>query len=296
MINRLMLSSMVAFIVSAVTVWATCKIAIKKGLVDPIGPLKVHRGPIPRLGGIGIFFGFLAGSLAAIRPVQPEEWKLAPALLLIWLSGLFDDVFQLSPTLRLAIQIIAGLTVYHSGLHTAQNAPEFLCAIKTCLTIIVFTNAFNFLDGSDGLAAGSAVIAAIGFAILMARQTPAWSAVAVAIAAATCGFLVFNFPPASIFMGDSGSTVLGFVFALLALRFDFSVSHTSLIPLIIVAIPLVDFGLAVFRRLSSGRSPFEGDRSHFYDLLLQKGWSPRKVALCTYVAVTCCVALALTLR
>jgi UDP-GlcNAc:undecaprenyl-phosphate GlcNAc-1-phosphate transferase len=123
---------------------------------------------------------------------------------------------------------------------------------------------------------------------------PEWSSVAYAMAAACCGFLVFNFPPARIFMGDSGSTLLGFLLAFMTLRFKFSASRVNLAPLIIVAIPLIDFGLAVSRRVLSGRSIFEGDRFHFYDLLLQKGWSPRQVALCTYVAAIGCAALALT--
>jgi UDP-GlcNAc:undecaprenyl-phosphate GlcNAc-1-phosphate transferase len=298
MINQLLLPSIAALIVSALTVWATSKVAIRIGLVDPQGPLKIHKEPISRLGGIGIFFGFLAGALAAseIQPVDTQQWHLLLPLALIWISGLLDDFFQLSPFLRLTIQMIAGLLVFRSELHILHDAGAFLSALKTCGIIIVFSNAFNFLDGSDGLAAGSGAISAIGFAILMAHQMPQWSSFAVALAAASCGFLVFNFPPARIFMGDSGSTVLGFVLAVLTLRFHFSVSRSSLVPLILVAIPLIDFALAILRRVAAGRSVFEGDRSHFYDLLLKRGWSPRKVALCTYFAATCCVALALTLK
>jgi UDP-GlcNAc:undecaprenyl-phosphate GlcNAc-1-phosphate transferase len=299
MMIRLLLSSLVAFAVAALAVWTTSKTAVKLGFVDPPGPLKIHRGPIPRLGGIGIFFGFLAGAALAIRPVHPEAWRVLPALILIWLSGLLDDLFQLSPLVRLTIQIVAGVIValvYRPDLYAVDHVAALFYVLKTCFTIIVFTNAFNFLDGSDGLAAGGGAIAAVGFAIVMARQMPEWSGIAAAIAAASCGFLLFNFPPASIFMGDSGSTVVGFLLAVMALRFDFSVRHTSLVPLIIVAIPLIDFGLAVLRRVSSGRSVFEGDRFHFYDLLLQKGWSPRSVALCTYALAIGCVALALTIK
>jgi UDP-GlcNAc:undecaprenyl-phosphate/decaprenyl-phosphate GlcNAc-1-phosphate transferase len=163
---------------------------------------------------------------------------------------------------------------------------------------VLFINSFNFLDGSDGLCAGVAgIIAAAylvfsGFTLSSPGSTVAWSLLGVSV-----GFLVFNFPPARIFMGDSGSTVLGFVTAFLA--FDFyranptSEHHIALaVPLLMAAVPLLDGILAVIRRLHEKRSPLHGDRRHFYDLLLELGWSPRKVTLTVYAltAAMCVIA------
>ena len=158
--------------------------------------------------------------------------------------------------------------------------------------------AFNFLDGTDGLAAGvtatiasayllfpGAALGALGYAL-------AWS-----LLGASAAFLLFNFPPAKIFMGDSGSSTLGFCVAFLGLDFvaakSVNAAATALIfPLLVAALPLADALLAILRRLKSGRSPFQGDRRHFYDLLLAAGWTTRRVAITGYLLTALLAGLA----
>jgi UDP-GlcNAc:undecaprenyl-phosphate GlcNAc-1-phosphate transferase len=146
----------------------------------------------------------------------------------------------------------------------------------------------NMLDGADGLAAGVASIITLAFILLTSSQIDPWGKVLEFSFLGSCvGFLLFNFPPAKIFMGDSGSTVLGFVLAVMSLSFyrHSPRDHNSvLVPLLFAGVPLFDAAFAVVRRLGRGISPFQGDREHFYDLLLKSGWSARNVAFASYAA------------
>jgi UDP-GlcNAc:undecaprenyl-phosphate/decaprenyl-phosphate GlcNAc-1-phosphate transferase len=258
------------------------------GLYDSVGPLKIHLQAIPRLGGVAIALAFAAGISLAGPVSRMHVWPFLAALILIWAAGLADDIWFLAPPLRLAAQIGGGIFLWCGGwqLPWLKPGPANLAAV--CLLTVLLINSFNFLDGSDGLCAGvTAIIAAAylvlpGFTLSFPGTTVAWSLLGVSI-----GFLVFNFPPARIFMGDSGSTVLGFGVAFLA--FDFyranatSERHIALaVPLLMAALPLLDGILAVLRRLHGGRSLLHGDRRHFYDLLLDLSWSPRRVALTIY--------------
>ncbi|MFZ3333560.1 MAG: MraY family glycosyltransferase [Candidatus Acidiferrales bacterium] len=150
--------------------------------------------------------------------------------------------------------------------------------------------AFNFLDGADGLAAGvTAVIAAAYILFPGAALDAIGYALAWSLLAATVAFLVFNFPPAKIFMGDSGRSALGFSVAFLGMDFvaakgaNAATATALIFPLLAAALPLVDATFAILRRLESGRSPFHGDRRHFYDLLLSAGWTTKRVAITCYV-------------
>ncbi|HEY2462108.1 MAG TPA: MraY family glycosyltransferase [Candidatus Acidoferrum sp.] len=256
---------------------------------DMPGHLKIHSVPIPRLGGIAIAAGLAAGLLSVESSLQNHGWIICAAIFVVWSAGLLDDLFNLSPQSRLVAQVIAGLLVSATpwGLHIF--GVWALNAVATCLFVVVFVNSFNFLDGSDGVAGGVAGLVALGYAILYGAHVAnlgaaiAWSLLSVSI-----GFLIFNFPPAKIFMGDSGSTLLGFLVAFLGLDFyrsHYAIGTHFLLPVVFAGLPLMDFLLAVLRRLRKRVSPFSGDRQHFYDLLLQKGWTARPVAVGAY-AVT----------
>jgi UDP-GlcNAc:undecaprenyl-phosphate GlcNAc-1-phosphate transferase len=289
--SHILTASVVALLLSSTLVWAVSIVAVKAGLYDAPGPLKLHKKPIPRLGGVGLTIALITG-IATSGMARRGEAYLLFALILVWLTGLIDDLRGLPPVLRLFVQIFAGLLVFRAGLCPLHGVMPLIGAFATCLTVVVFINAFNFMDGSDGLAGGTAAISAIGFAVLFGRHDMAWTIVAVSLAGACVGFLLFNFPPARIFMGDSGSTVLGLVFAALSMRFTSEPDHgVFTVPLLMLAVPIGDFCLVVLLRLMLGRSPLEGDRSHFYDRLLRKGWTPRHVALFTYgLAVFCLLA------
>jgi UDP-GlcNAc:undecaprenyl-phosphate/decaprenyl-phosphate GlcNAc-1-phosphate transferase len=158
--------------------------------------------------------------------------------------------------------------------------------------------AFNFLDGADGLAAGVTGVIALAYIIFPGTALGVVGyAVAWSLLAACCGFLLFNFPPAKIFMGDSGSEVLGFSVAFLGLDFITAKAPNAaatalLFPLLVAALPLADAFFAILRRLDSGRSPLLGDRRHFYDLLLERGWPARRVAIACYLLTALLAGLA----
>lgn len=217
------------------------------------------------------------------------------ALLIVWLTGLVDDLYGLSPGVRLVAQILAGLLVSQTQWRLNVFNSTWLDVCLTCLFLILFVNAFNFFDGADGLAAGVVAVASLGYVLLYTTRAPSVSmAVSWSLLGTSLGFLLFNFPPARIFMGDSGSTVLGFLLALLGLDF-YRVHHAIgthlLLPLIFAGLPLLDLFLAVFRRVRKRVSPFLGDRQHLYDLLHEQGWSPRPIAFGAYLATAGLVAL-----
>jgi UDP-GlcNAc:undecaprenyl-phosphate GlcNAc-1-phosphate transferase len=276
----------VLFLVPLVRVFCT-----QFRLYDLPGPLKIHMQPVPRLGGVAITLAMLLGVTAAsLSMARGPGWLLLLAAALVWMSGLIDDVRGLHPAIRLSAQILAGLLLVRAGWTISLSGNAAIDAAATCLYVVLLINAFNFLDGADGIAAGVAAIIAIGY---IARPNMVASALEHSIAwcllGACAGFLLFNFPPANVFMGDSGSSMLGFAIALLGLAFY---QHSGpvklelspiLFSMLVAALPLFDACLAVLRRLRSRSSPLYGDRRHFYDLLLARGWSARQVALICYV-------------
>lgn len=264
------------------------KLAIRNGLHDLPGALKPHASPTPRLGGVAIGIAVILGvSIGGAGLFAPASLVFI-ALLIIWLTGLIDDLKELPPGARLAAQFIAGLLVSQTpwGLTVFQN--NLVDTLLTCGFVILFVNAFNFFDGADGLTAGVVGVASLGYALLYSFRAPSvGAAVSWSLLGACLAFLFFNFPPAKIFMGDAGSTVLGFLLAFLGLDF-YKVHHAIgthlLLPLVFAGLPILDLLLAVFRRLRKRVSPFMGDRQHLYDLLHAQGWSPRPIAFSSYLA------------
>ena len=288
------------------------KLAPALGLIDLPGHRKVHLTPTPRGGGIAIFLGFiiptvfvvvacmLSGSkyLAGIDPVveaiQQTPERLAQFLAIgigacvLFFAGLADDRWNLSWKLRLGLQLSVAIGVVAAGVKATVfvNQPWFGFA-ATVLWILVLTNAMNFLDNMDALSAGIGFIASMIFAAIMIVmvKTPAWSVVVLMLflAGSLLGFLVWNRPPASIFMGDCGSNLIGFLLATLTVTGTFYEStgsrHVMLAPLCVMAVPLYDFCSVILIRLSQGRSPFHGDKSHFSHRLVELGMKPAHAVL-----------------
>jgi UDP-GlcNAc:undecaprenyl-phosphate/decaprenyl-phosphate GlcNAc-1-phosphate transferase len=275
------------------------RFCVRFRIFDPPGPLKIHSTPIPRLGGVAIAAAALAGTILAVGTTNIALPYFCAALTLIWLAGLIDDFRGLSPLLRLVAQIGGAGLLYFGGWRLWPSAPSIVALLADCFWVVLFVNAFNFLDGTDGLAAGvtgviaAAYILASGAALGTIGYALAWS-----LLGATAAFLVFNFPPAKIFMGDSGSSTLGFSVAflgldLIAAKNANTTSATALIfPLLVAALPLADALLAILRRVKTRRSPFQGDRRHFYDLLLAAGWTTRRVAITCYLLTAILAGLA----
>jgi len=261
------------------------RVCIHFRLFDSPGPLKTHTRPTPRMGGVAIVIAFVGAILVAVGASETLALHFFAALALVWFTGFIDDLRGLSPHCRLATQAAAGVILWHGGwrLFTASRAPFSLLA--TSVFVVIVTNALNFLDGADGVAAGVTTLIALAYGIeMIGTDRHLGAAVAWSLMGACAGFTVHNYPPSRLFMGDSGSNVLGFGIAFLGLDFyDARPQPSSLVFVVVLAgLPVVDAGFAVVRRLLSRRSPLKGDRRHIYDLLGARGWNARRVAWTCY--------------
>ncbi|MBI4495087.1 MAG: glycosyltransferase family 4 protein [Chloroflexi bacterium] len=296
---------LVALATSFLVVIAVRGWLLRLGLLDRPTSRSSHKIPMPRGGGVGILAGFLAGLGAAqalsigasfARPSILEAPAVGGLLLgggLIALVGLLDDVRSRTVKVRLAAQVLgAGLLVASVGSVDALRLPlvgewrlGWLAAPLTMLWLVGVTNIYNFMDGIDGLAAGQAAIAGVCLALAGVQTGNSTVAVLSAcLAAAALGFLAHNFPPARIFMGDVGSTFLGYTFAGLAVlgaqpgpaRISIYISALMLAPF------LFDATLTLLRRVWRGERWYEAHRSHLYQRLVQAGYSARRVSLLYY--------------
>ena len=269
----------------------------------PTSARHVHAVPVPRLGGVAIFFTFLIISLLYWFANKLGFIHAAHSFSLLYVfipaSGLFavgllDDLRGMSAGLKLAAQIIGGAILYFSGfrlvcLHSVfhnQILSAVFCFTLTVGCVVLICNAINLIDGLDGLAAGSALFSMVTiftFALVNGRHG---SALAVTImAGANLGFLVFNFNPASIFLGDSGSLFIGFMLSGLVMSESGQQSdplHSILVPVISLALPLTDLLLTIVRRYVAGHSLFGADREHIHHKLLALGLSQRQVVAVLY--------------
>jgi UDP-GlcNAc:undecaprenyl-phosphate GlcNAc-1-phosphate transferase len=285
--GTLAIAGAISFALVLAAVPAVMRVCSKFGLRDSPGPLKIHTRPTPRLGGIAILLAICGGiSLDARSAI---DVYFVAALGLIWAVGIVDDLRDLPPTLRLSAQALGGVILWYGGWRVPllNSGPLGLAAL--CLYVIMVVNALNFMDGADGIAAGVTAVIAMGYITLPgASLTQFGPLLAWSLLGACVGFLIVNFPPASIFMGDSGSTLLGFCVAILGLDFwrtQGTTPSAQLFPFIVAGLPLLDALFAVLRRLRRHTSPLRGDRLHFYDLLASRGLTARRVAFTCY-AVT----------
>jgi len=294
-------------ILSIFSTWYVRNFANAKGWADaPKSERHVHTIPVPRLGGVAIFFSFMSVVLVTMgvykllgidSPLHVKEMLglLGPASL-VFLLGLLDDLYNLSPYWKFAVQAVAATWLYVGGygIHNlglvrgGQVLGEVYCFPLTILWVLLITNAFNLIDGLDGLAAGSALFSTVVvFVMSLTVPNPLVTFFTIALAGATLGFLRFNFHPATIFLGDSGSLFIGFMLAALALA-GAEKAPTIIavaIPIVSLGFPILDVALAVGRRLLSGKPLFEGDKHHIHHKLLKLGLSQRDAVLSLY-AVT----------
>jgi UDP-GlcNAc:undecaprenyl-phosphate GlcNAc-1-phosphate transferase len=292
------------------------QIAIARGLVDTPGGRKVHSTPIPRLGGVAIFAGVMVamaaqaageyylgwgGTLIEGGTARVRIFGVLAAMTVIFLVGLIDDLFTLSPGLKLLGQVVAAAIAVASGLKIAYVGNPFggglvslglLAAPVTLVYIVGFTNVINLIDGLDGLAAGVTGIAAVSLLLLAAQANRLEAAALAAAVIGVCAaFLRYNFHPASIFMGDSGALFLGFTLSAISLMGVMKSTATIAlaVPLLIVGVPIFDTASAIVRRVLHRRPIQEADRGHIHHRLLGRGFDQTQTVLIIYVW---CVALA----
>lgn len=291
MITMQFIAAVIAFAFTIALVPIVKTQCIRWRLFDAPGPLKIHSQPIPRLGGVALTLAIVAAALLSGPQRSLYAWSFFAALALVWAAGLADDLRGLSPWLRLAVQFVSGALLWQQGWRLPILGSGALNLVATCGFVAAFANAINLMDGMDGLAAGVVGIIAVAYVLLpSALMNPFALAIAGSLVGACAGFLLFNFPPpARLFMGDSGSTLLGFCLAFLSLdlyRSHATTRSTLLFPLLAASLPLLDAFLAMFRRLRNGNSVFTGDRLHCYDLLGNRGWSVHRIVFAFYGVTT----------
>jgi UDP-GlcNAc:undecaprenyl-phosphate GlcNAc-1-phosphate transferase len=273
----------------------TKRLAIRLGVLDQPSGRKVHTTPTPLMGGLAIYTALVLSVILFSPPFYLVEFGaiLAGAT---WLTmvGFVDDRSGMKPWIKMGAQIIAGMVVIAAGIHVRIFDSMVWNTALSLFWIVGITNAMNFQDNMDGLAAGIAAIAS-AFIFVMATQQELTlvSSLAAALAGASVGFLIYNFNPATTFMGDMGSMVLGFLLSALAIKLDFHVRPerqivTWMIPVVVLGFPIFDTTLVVFTRLRERRSPMKGGRDHTSHRLCQLGLSQRAAVVILYAI---CAAL-----
>jgi UDP-GlcNAc:undecaprenyl-phosphate GlcNAc-1-phosphate transferase len=268
------------------------KLAFLIGATDKPNYRKVHQRIMPRLGGLAIFLSFIIGTLL-YKPINAAYFPIVIGSIIIILTGMLDDVKEISPKLKLLGQIAAAAVVVILGDIRVEfiNLPfggqinfGILSIPMTMLWIVGVTNAINLIDGLDGLAAGVSTIALFtiaGMSFLTGQVIV--SVIALIVAVSTCGFLFYNFHPAKIFMGDTGALFLGYIISVLALLGYKNVTFISLIiPVIILGVPISDTFFAIIRRLVNKQPLSAPDKSHLHHCLLRSGFSHRQTVLIIY--------------
>lgn len=308
-----------AFLVSSILTYVVRLLARRIDFVDRPGGHKQHSAPVALGGGVAIAATLLlfvvGGTLAAWwishRPAPPE-WlpelsrvhmrgivsklpvilAVGGGILVLHVVGLIDDVWPLGWKAKLLVQVVVALMIAGpAGIRAVEALPASLSIAITVFWIVLITNAFNFLDNMDGLSAGVAAICCAIFAVASAAGGQVFVPVMAWVGAGAClGFLMFNFHPATVFMGDAGSLVIGFFLSILTILttyYDSASDPTPLgviVPLIVLAVPLYDVSSVVAHRVRAGHSPFHADRRHFSHRLAKRGLSVRSTVLTIYLA------------
>ena len=273
------------------------RFAEKVGAIDvPKDDRRVHNHPIPRMGGLAIFMGFVL-SLIVFVPMSTKVLGLLVGALIIAVMGGVDDIVCLNPWIKLLGQVIAALVAIRCGLvfDVISNPNIFaeetyieigyLSIPLTMLWIVACTNAVNLIDGLDGLAVGVSAISSLTMLIVsLFVSEPVVSLILAALTGACLGFMPYNLNPAKIFMGDVGSQLLGFVLSTASIMglFKLHAIITFFVPLLALALPLADTIFAFFRRILHGQSPFKADKGHFHHRLLAMGLNQKQVVAVLY--------------
>ncbi|MCF0154290.1 MAG: undecaprenyl/decaprenyl-phosphate alpha-N-acetylglucosaminyl 1-phosphate transferase [Veillonella sp.] len=293
-----MLDYAVAFLVGLVITLAVTplvsKLAVKIGAIDKPDARKVHHGAIPRLGGLAIFAGYIISLVYSFPHEQNHDLLgLVLGTIILVAVGIWDDVKQIEPKTKLMGQIIAAAVLCAYGIRVDFiNLPwggtlflHYWSVPLTIFWIVGFTNIVNLIDGLDGLAAGISGIACLVVSIVLINMGQvALGCAALALAGSICGFLRYNFNPAKIFMGDTGSMLLGYTVAAISVMGAVKTAAVAAlaVPAIVLGLPILDTLFAIVRRKISGRPIFKPDKGHVHHRLLAQGLSQKQAVLLMY--------------
>lgn len=315
--ENIILSFFTAALVVIFGIPSIITVAKIKGLYDTPDSRKIHTRKIPRLGGLAIIAGFsIAASVWGMQVGFTRLQFLQAAVILLFFSGLKDDIISISPQKKLLSQIMAALLVVFGekisitslyGIFGIYEIPLWIGSLLTIFTIIVITNAFNLIDGVDGLAGGIGFVISLTFGLWFNFiDQLGWSILAFSLTGALFGFLVFNFNPAKIFMGDAGSLTTGFIISVLSIVFIesnnanavnmYKLGSAPAIAIAILAVPLFDTIRVFMIRLSKKQSPFTPDNNHLHHNLIKIGLGHKEVCLVLYIANVLFVLLAFLIK
>ena len=294
---KLLLSLGAAFVISFAATPVVKAFAQKVGAMDvPTEARRVHDHPIPRLGGLAIFLGFLL-SVILFADIDRQIRGILIGAVIIVATGAVDDLVSLRAIVKLAIQIVVAVIAVMHGvvIEVVMNPNVFaeaehiylgiLSVPITILWIVAVTNAVNLIDGLDGLAVGVSTIASVTMLVVaLVVAEPNVAIILACLAGACVGFMPYNLNPAKIFMGDTGALLLGYVLSTMSVvgMFKFYAIVSFFVPVLALAVPIMDTSFAFTRRILRGQSPFTPDRGHFHHRLLDMGMSQKQAVSILY--------------
>ncbi|MBN1697896.1 MAG: undecaprenyl/decaprenyl-phosphate alpha-N-acetylglucosaminyl 1-phosphate transferase [Spirochaetales bacterium] len=306
-------SIFIGFIINFLITPVIIRTSIRFRLFDNHDKRKIHTGLIPRIGGVGIFISLMTTCLTVslvayfnsgktmLYLLEPRYIPIIAGIVMIHVLGLVDDVKSQKAIVKLTVQMIAATFVTLAGFTIKSLPIPYVGTISlgifaypvTILWIVAITNAINLVDGMDGLAGGIAAFASLSMGIISLIQGQiATSIIAFTLFGATSGFLLFNLPPAKIFMGDCGSLTIGFTLSILPLMGISTTASfaTVLVPVTLLLVPIMDTLAAVVRRISEGRTILSPDREHIHHKLLDMGLNEKKIlaliySVCFYLSI-----------
>lgn len=296
----------VATIVSFALTPLAARFAVRVGAVAKVEDRSLHDHDMPSLGGLAILAGFLLASVFFLPDTSESEAIILGALIIVFV-GAMDDIFDLSPFAKLVGQFLGAAVPVMNGVVVESFTLPLIDPVQlgdlaeplTMLGIVAVINVVNLTDGADGLAAGVCFIGAATFAAI-ALSLDRYSAgiLAACTAGASLGFLFHNFYPATIFMGDAGSNLLGYLLACIAIQgvLKTAAAVALFFPLVILAVPILDTGFVVAKRLKYGKPIYAADKWHFHHRFVNIGFSQRRTVLYLYAWTLCLAAMALALR
>ena len=290
---KIILMVVIPFTFVALVIPFIKKIAVQIGAVDMPGGRHIHKKPTPKLGGLGIFLGYLLGYMIFGEPSAQMNSILIGSFIIL-ITGIIDDIVELKPSIKFAGQLMAALVIAIYGGILLKDVSAFGIYLDfgimsyplTIFFILGCVNCINLIDGLDGLSGGISSIyyLTIGIIATMQGKHGLDFVLAFVMLGSTLGFLVHNFNPAKIFAGDSGSNFMGFIIAVIALLGFKNVTMTSLIvPLLLIAIPILDTLFAIIRRFLKGESISKGDSYHIHHQLLRRNLSVKRTVLIIYL-------------
>lgn len=287
-----------ALLVTFITTPVVKMLAHRVGAVDvPKDGRRMHNHPVARMGGLAIFFGFIL-SVLVFAPITRQLQGMLLGGVVIVVLGIFDDVYALRAKFKFVVQIMAALVaVYYGNIIEVLSNPNLFSSNPywdlgilsipiTVLWIVAITNAVNLIDGLDGLAVGVSTISSMTLLVIALLVSEGEVAILMAALAGSCiGFMPYNLNPAKIFMGDTGSTFLGFILAVVSIQglFKFYTIISFAVPFLMLGLPIFDTCFAFVRRISHGQSPMSPDRSHVHHRLIDMGFNQKQAVAVLYV-------------